>query len=115
MVVVVEAALLQIGRAAWPSGAVQHLLEKRGRRHRPRLCSVASRTARSRSSRDSCGTSSPARRASCSTASGKRKILGLHGEADDVAMRAAAEAMIEALVLDDIEGRRLLVMEGHSP
>ncbi len=34
-----------------------------------------------------------------------------HRKADDVAVRAAAEAMIERLVLDHGEGRRLLVVE----
>ena len=42
----------------------------------------------------------------------KGEILGLHGEADHVAMRAAAEAMEEALVLDDVERGRLLLVEG---
>ena len=36
----------------------------------------------------------------------------LHGEADDIAMRAAAEAVIELLILDDAERRRLLFVEG---
>ena len=42
---------------------------------------------------------------------GKAQPLGLHDEADDVAMRAAAEAVEEALVLVDREGGRLLVVE----
>jgi hypothetical protein len=43
---------------------------------------------------------------------GEGHALGLHGEADDVAMHAAAEAVIEGLVLDDAEGRRLFLVEG---
>src|SRR6185312_11990498 len=42
---------------------------------------------------------------------GKRQIGSLHGKADGVAMRAAAEAMIEALILDDVEGRGLFLVE----
>src|SRR4029077_4779632 len=42
---------------------------------------------------------------------GETQIRLLHGEADDIAMHAAAETVIEALVLDDAEGRRLFVVE----
>ena len=42
---------------------------------------------------------------------GKGQALGLHGEADDVAMRATAETVEEALFLYDVEGRRLFLME----
>ena len=42
---------------------------------------------------------------------GERQVVDAHREADDVAMRAAAEAVEEALVVVDGEGRRLLVME----
>ena len=41
----------------------------------------------------------------------KTEILRLHGEADDVAMGPTAEAVIEALFLDDVERRRLFLME----
>src|SRR5262249_56697693 len=43
---------------------------------------------------------------------GEAQIAGLHGEADDIAMRATAEAVIKTLVLNHAEGRRLLVVEG---
>src|SRR5437763_3691730 len=41
----------------------------------------------------------------------KIEIVGAHEIADRIAMRAAAEAMKEPLVLDDVEGRGLLVVE----
>jgi hypothetical protein len=40
------------------------------------------------------------------------KVVDAHREADDVAMRAAAEAVEEALVVVDEEARALLVVEG---
>src|SRR5690349_121988 len=40
------------------------------------------------------------------------EVLGPHDIADRIAMRAAAEAMKKTLVLDDVEGRGLLVVEG---
>ena len=46
---------------------------------------------------------------------GERGVLGTHDEADDVAVRAAAEAMEEALVLADGEGRALFVVERAKP
>ena len=58
-----------------------------------------------------CGTASPASPASFSTASRKSRLLGPHHKADRIAMRAAAEAVEEGLVLDHVEGRRLLVVE----
>ena len=42
---------------------------------------------------------------------GKGKAFGLHHEAHGIAMGAAAEAVKEALLVVDREGRRLLVME----
>src|SRR5690606_1771634 len=42
----------------------------------------------------------------------KRQMVDAHREADHVAMRAAAKAVEEALVVIDGEGRRLLVVEG---
>ena len=39
------------------------------------------------------------------------EIVRPHGEADDISMGAAAEAMKERLVLDDVERGRLLVMK----
>ena len=58
------------------------------------------------------GTSIPASAASRSTASGKAGALGAHDEGDGVAMRAAAEA-VEVVVVD-VEGGRLLVVEGAA-
>ncbi len=46
---------------------------------------------------------------------GKGQALGPHDEADDVAVRTAAEAMEEALVLVKGEGRRFLVVERAQP
>src|SRR6185437_7141518 len=43
---------------------------------------------------------------------GEGEVRRLHGEADDVAMRAAAETVIKALVLDDVERWRLFFVEG---
>ena len=41
------------------------------------------------------------------------EALGLHDEGDGIAMRAAAEAMVMRLVVViDVEGRALLVVEG---
>ncbi len=45
----------------------------------------------------------------------KGKALGLHDEGELVAMLAAGEAMIEALLVVDGEGRRLLLVEGRQP
>ena len=60
-----------------------------------------------------CGTRKPGLRApELLDRLGEARLSRLHDEADDVAMRAAAEAVIEALVLDDAEGRRLLVVKG---
>ena len=43
---------------------------------------------------------------------GKREVLGFHHVADDVAVRSAAEAVIETLGVRDREGRGLFLMEG---
>src|SRR5262249_47141697 len=43
---------------------------------------------------------------------GEREGLGLHHEAEDVAVLAAAEAVVETALLADVEGRRLLAVEG---
>ena len=43
---------------------------------------------------------------------GEAEMVGLHLEGDDVAMSAAAEAMIEALLLVDREAGRLFIVEG---
>ena len=43
---------------------------------------------------------------------GEAEVVDAHREADDVAMRAAAEAVEEALVVVDEEARALLVVEG---
>src|SRR5205085_5139230 len=43
------------------------------------------------------------------------EVVGAHEIADRIAMRAAAEAMKEAFVLDDVKGWSLLVVEGTQP
>src|SRR3546814_14120609 len=43
---------------------------------------------------------------------GKAEAFGIHHEVDGAAVRAAAEAVVEALLVDDREGGRLLVVEG---
>src|SRR5262249_4781969 len=43
---------------------------------------------------------------------GEAQPLAAHHEPDDIAMGAAAEAVKEALLVADGEGRRLLVVEG---
>src|SRR5437763_5630629 len=45
----------------------------------------------------------------------RSEVLGAHDVADRVAMRAAAEAVEEALVLDDVERRGLFVVERADP
>src|SRR5690606_36352047 len=43
---------------------------------------------------------------------GEAEAVRTHHEADGVAVRPAAEAVVEALLVADGEGRRLLVVEG---
>ena len=43
------------------------------------------------------------------------QALGLHDEAENVAVLAGGEAVIEALLVVDREGRRLLLVEGRQP
>ena len=45
---------------------------------------------------------------------GSRAPSVVHDEADGIAMRAAAEAVVEALVVVDVEARRLLAVEGAA-
>src|SRR5439155_10191303 len=45
----------------------------------------------------------------------KIEIVGAHQKADRIAVRAAAKAVEEALVVDDVKGRRLLVVERAEP
>ena len=43
------------------------------------------------------------------------EVVGAHGKTDRVAMCAAAEAVKKILVIDDVEGRRFLVMKRAEP
>ena len=108
---IIEPALLQIGARGAAFGPVQHLLEKgtgRVDRGLQRRLALGALTLLARLLRHF--ESGTARQ--LLDRFGEREILRLHGEADDVAMRAATEAVKEALFLDDAERRRLLVMEG---
>ena len=46
---------------------------------------------------------------------GKRQAVGLHHEADDVAVLAGGEVVVKTLLVVDVEGRRLLLLERRQP
>jgi hypothetical protein len=60
------------------------------------------------------GTSSPSLVARSSIASGERKAVVIHEEAEDCAVRAAAEAVIELLFGAYPERRRFFAVEGAA-
>src|SRR5579883_251213 len=107
----VEAALAQIGERAGAARRPELLLEEAaGRRHRRLQIDLALRPRHflRRGARHF----EPRFGGELLDRLAEAEPAALHDEADDVAMRAAAEAMEEALVLDDVEGGRLLLVEG---
>jgi hypothetical protein len=45
----------------------------------------------------------------------ERQAVGLHHEADDVAVLARGEVVVKALLVVDVEGRRLFLLERRQP
>ncbi len=46
---------------------------------------------------------------------GERQAVGLHHEADDVAVLARGEVVVKTLLVVDVEGRRLFLLERRQP